>query len=358
MWNSLAATRSALVWAALALLAAPLAAQWQPFQVESRLVQIPVTITSSPGVPLDGLEVGDFVLLDNGRPQKFNLDTVGMGVAPISLIVAVQTSGISNAVLEKVRTIGAMIQPLITGERGCAGLVTFAETVDWIQECTGNADYIQGAFLRLRPGEPRAGRMLDAVHDAARRLGTRPKTRRVLLLISESRDRGSETDLETAVKLCEEESVTVYSFTYSAFKTAFTTKTAPITRLPNGSRRSTHDRFEPTSPPIFDRGARPTPPEQRVDILAALEELHRIDRTNTTQVLGFRTGGTAFPFTGQKGLEDAIVKLGTELHSQYVLSFVPDAATPGYHRVDVSTTQTGQFQIRARPGYWTAGSAP
>jgi VWFA-related protein len=341
-----------------ALVLAPLAAQWQPLQVQSRLVQIPVTITSGPGAPVDGLEAADFVLLDNGQPQKIVVDTLGTGVAPISLMVAVQTSGISASVLEKVRHVGGMIQPLITGERGCAGVVTFAEDVQWIQECTGNADFIEGAFQRLRPQDPRSGRMLDAVQEAVKRLAARPKTRRVLLLISESRDRGSETDLETAAKLCEEASVTVYSFTYSAFKTGFASKTAPITRIPMGGRRSSAGRFEPTSPPVYDRQARSTPPEQRVDVLAALEELHRIDKTNTTQVLAFRTGGTTFPFTRQKGLEDVISKLGAELHSQYVLSFVPDSATAGYHRVEVKVNKSGAMDLRARPGYWAGPVTP
>jgi VWFA-related protein len=348
----------AAVTAAAAIFLPQSFAQWQPLQVQSRLVQIPVTITSAPGTPIDGLEAADFVLLDEGKPQKITVDTLGTGVAPISLMVAVQTSGISAAVLDKVRNIGAMIQPLITGERGCAGVVTFAENVEWIQECTGNQDFIQGAFQRLRPQEPRSGRMLDAAHEAVRRLAARPNTRRVLLLISESRDRGSETDLETVAKLCEESSVIVYSFTYSAFKTGFASQTTPITRIPLGSRRSTNGKFEPTSPPIFDRGARPTPPEQRVDVLAALEELHRIDKTNTTQVLAFRTGGTTFPFTRQKALEDVVGKLGEELHSQYVLSFVPDTTTPGYHRVEVRVNRPGDSQLRARPGYWASPVTP
>jgi hypothetical protein len=37
-------------------------------------------------------------------------------VAPIALVVAIQASGISEPVLEKIRKIGGMIQPLITGE--------------------------------------------------------------------------------------------------------------------------------------------------------------------------------------------------------------------------------------------------
>jgi hypothetical protein len=74
---------------------------------------------------------------------------------------------------------------------------------------------------------------------------------------------------------------------------------------------------------------------------------------NATQVLAAATGGTTFPFTRQQGLETAIARFGTELHSQYVLSFVPQDAAPGYHNLEVSLARTGRYHIRARPGYWS-----
>ena len=39
-----------------------------------------------------------------------------------------------------------MIQPLITGERGCASLVAFAERVTWLQECTNDPYTLERAF--------------------------------------------------------------------------------------------------------------------------------------------------------------------------------------------------------------------
>ena len=54
------------------------------------------------------------------------------------------------------------------------------------------------------------------------------------------------------------------------------------------------------------------PAEERVDFLGALHDLARLGTANTTEVLAKGTGGTAFPFTRLKGLEDAIEKLGAE----------------------------------------------
>jgi len=343
--------------AAVLAFAFALAAQDRKFNVRSRLVQVPVVVTDAKGRAVDGLGAVNFRILDNGRPQKAVVDTLSTGLAPISLVIAVQSAGISVPVLEKVQKIGAMIQPLITGDRGCAALVSFAERVQWLQECTSDQDKLARAFQRLRPGEQKKARMLDAAYEAINRLRESSDVRRVLFFISETRDRGSETDLETVATLAQTAAVTVYAGTYSAFKTAFTTQAAPAPRTPDAPRRSTIGREEPGSPPRRDREPAPSPPEQRVDILGGLGELSRLQMVNTAEVLTSRTGGTMFPFARQKGLEGAVQGLGEELHTQYVLSFAPDASDPGYHRLEVQLNGCRGCRIRARQGYWLAGEA-
>ncbi len=59
-----------------------------------------------------------------------------------------------------------------------------------------------------------------------------------------------------------------------------------------------------------------------------------------------------FPFTREKGLEEAISKLGEDLHSQYVVTFAPDPLQEGYHALEFKVTNKSAFQIRARAGYW------
>jgi VWFA-related protein len=262
----------------------------------------------------------------------------------LALVVAVQSSGISAAALAKVRRIGAMIQPLVTGESGCAALVAFAERVDWRQDCTDDNDTLARAFLRLRPEGERRARMLDAVSESIERLRARPNVRRVVLVISESRDHGSQTRLESVVMAAQAAGVTIYAAPFSAFKTALTAKPSDFVPppLPKG-----------TPPP--SHASNPIPPLQdRMDILGGIAELARLGKTNTTHALASATGGAAFPFAGQKGLEDAIQKLGVELHTQYLLSFTPQTPAPGYHRLEVRLRRPGDFRLRARPAYWAA----
>jgi hypothetical protein len=127
-----------------------------------------VNVTDPKGRTIDGLDTKDFVVLDEGRPQKVTGDTIATGVAPIALMVAIQSSGISKAALEKVHNIGAMIQPqpLVTGERGCAAVVSFSTRVVWLQECTNSDDALARAFEQVRPGAAKTARLLDAVQES------------------------------------------------------------------------------------------------------------------------------------------------------------------------------------------------
>lgn len=345
----------------LVLLAAAVVATAQDprFGVQSRLVLVPVNVTDSKGRAVDGLELKDFTVYDNGRIQKPSVDTTVASVAPIALVVAIQSSGISRAVLEKVRKIGSMIQPFVTGEHGCAAVMSFAEITIWLQECTNNEDALARAFQSVRSGSATGGRMLDAVSEGIDRLQRRPKSRRILLLIAESRDRGSETTLEQAAMAAQKAGIVVYAATYSAFKTAFTTKSSANgePQMPKRPDKPSDETGTVTgAPPAcgpFGCQAPPVPRvDSRADALGGLRELIRLGKVNTTQVLTQGTGGATYSFTRLKGLEEAIQKLGVDLHSQYMLSFVPDDPAGGYHRLEVRVPGR-DVQVRARPGYWS-----
>lgn len=338
-----------------------LSAQESRFDIRSRLVLVPVNVFDANGRVLDGLEASDFQLLDNGRPQKILLDTSDSGVAPIALVIAVQSSGISSGVVEKLQDLGAMIQPLVTGERGYGAILSFDQQVTWLQDFTNDASLMKAAFYKirpvLRPGEDKEGRMLDAVQSAIERLSQRAGVRRVLLLISESRDRGSETPLETVAVAAQSAGVTVYAATYSAFKTGFAAKSGASEprrrlkpRMPTDEMGSVNGKM----PGKYNPWPRTPPPEQQIDALGGIGELARLYKTNTTEALARCTGGAQFSFTRRKALEEAIQKLGAELHSQYILSFVPADLTAGYHALEVKLNRSGEFGIRARPGYWLA----
>ncbi|MGD0618377.1 MAG: hypothetical protein ABSB67_12025, partial [Bryobacteraceae bacterium] len=89
-----------------------------------------------------------------------------------------------------------------------------------VQDFTSDPNAIADAFERLDSGSAApSGRMLDAVEMAAKMFaGSKANSRRVLLIISESRDRGSKIKLDRAVELVQQVGIVVYAATYSTRK--------------------------------------------------------------------------------------------------------------------------------------------
>jgi VWFA-related protein len=306
------------------------------FRSQANVVPVPVTVTDKKGRSVEGLSARDFRLIDDGVPREIILDTFDTGVAPISLVVAIQSSGISTPALTKIRRIGGMIQPLVTGSGGEVAVVTFDSEVTWLQDFTADSTKIQNAIRNIAPNGNMQARMLDTVVQTVDRMKQR-KGRKVLLVISESRDRGSKVDFEKAAEAVQREGVEVFGAHYSAYVTAFATKPEDQPAL--------HD-----APAPQIEGPDGPPP---TNILAIFTELARLGKTNAIQALTQATGGSDYPFVKERGIENAIEKLGAEVHSQYILIFpLPaDAAGPPLHRLDVSVPDHADYRIHSRQGY-------
>jgi VWFA-related protein len=75
---------------------------------------------------------------------------------------------------------------------------------------------------------------------------------------------------------------------------------------------------------------------------------------NPVEVFAKGTGGTQFSFAKQRGLEDAIQKIGLEIHSQYLITYNPNNTSEGgFHEIEVAVNRP-DVKVRTRPGYWMA----
>ena len=206
-------------------------------------------------------------------------------------------------------------------------MLSYDDQLSVFQQFTSNAGRLATAFKRIPPSGDQA-RMIDAAAEGIRMLAARPANRRrVLLLIGETRDRASKTKLQDAVTLAQQENVTVYTLSFSAFRERFTEGPGAIPSLVS---------FDP---------------------VAVFREIARLAKTNAAEAFSKYTGGSHLSFLKQKGLERAISRIGEELHSQYLLSFT-SSAQPGdqFHSIEVRVKNRPDVVVRTRPGYWL--SAP
>jgi VWFA-related protein len=317
--------------------------------VQVKVVIAPTTVLDRSGNYVNGLTIDDFRLSDNGKPQKITSDVT---FQPISLVVAVQCSSMLNDILPKIQKIGSMLDASVVGENGEAAVIAFDHRIRTLQDFTSDAGRIDAAMKTIKPGSSTAAQ-IDAVTTAVRMLAKRPDShRRVLLLISEKRDKGSEGKLREALTAAEFANVAIYSIDISHLVAQLTGQQSPMPpdpipataqHVPAGAVQT------PTTVDIQRNSGNFIP--LFVEIFKATKSLFIDD---SLDVFTRYTGGKQYSFVSQRSLEKAVVAVGEELHSQYLLSYTPDNLDEaGFHEIRVEVNRP-RLEVRTRPGYWVA----
>lgn len=321
------------------------------FRAQTNVVLAPVTVTTQGGSYVNGLEAVDFRLYDNRKLQDISMD---VSFTPISMVVAIQHNARTESILPKIKKIGNMLEALVIGEQGEAALVAFDHRIRTIQDFTNDGAKFTKALDRLMAGSS-SSRVIDASFYSINMLRKRPADRRrILVLISETKDRGSEGRMRDALLEAEFHNVIIYTININRAVTSLTAK-APAPR--------------PSAFPVASRpmpGVGPQTPhtvaqlrgEQSMSFTPVFVEIFSQVKSvfvpNHAEVFTRYTGGREYSFIGLKSLERAVSDLGDELHNQYILSYTPSNMDEGgYHKIQVQVNRPS-LEVRARPGYWMA----
>ncbi len=344
----------------LALVAAGIWAQQeipgQVFRTTVNVVVAPVTVEDGDRAYVHGLQPHEFRLTDNGAIQNIKVD---VSYIPISLVVAVQANVDTEAVRPKIQKIHSMLAPLVAGDQGEIAVVAFDHRIDVLQDFTTDADLIARAFEKIgkRSGSSTSA-LNDAVRASIRMLARRPADRRrVLLIISEARDKGSESKAKDVMVDAQLQNVLIESVNISRLLTT-------LTRKPDPPRP---DPIPPTARPQ-PAGVPPTSAATGtysggVNFMPLFVEIFKQTKAifvdNPLEVYTRYTGGREHSFTTQAGLENAISRIGEELHNQYIIAYNPNnKADGGFHEIKVEVIRNGKirsdYKIVTRPGYWMA----
>ena len=177
-------------------------------------VVTPVTVTDHEGNIVNGLQPYQFHLTDNGKEQDIHVD---VSYEPISLVVAVQANAGVDAILPQVRKIPELLSQFIIGDQGKAAVMAFDHRMQVLQPFTSDSTKIDEAVKKIHAGSS-TSRMVDAIGESVRMLSHEPKNRRrIVLLISETRDLGSEGKKREVLFAAEINNVEVYAVIMSRF---------------------------------------------------------------------------------------------------------------------------------------------
>ncbi len=320
---------------------------WAQFKSTVPLVVAPTTITDSKGRYVDGLTGADLILYDNNVPQKTQMDWMAY---PISLVVAVETGANSGAVLDKLGGSGILFTDLLAAYGGETAVLSFSDAVALQQDFTPDSTPVVHALRMLRKEGGNAC-MLDALERALTMLARRPAARRrIILMIAEKRDRGSEAKLVEVMAQAQRLNTAVYWLTYSPFLEPFTVKPKTAEDTKPEAKRIKMPKCAWCEKP--DDSAVP-PDLGPGGITYAIGELARLHKPDLAALFAATTGGRTMSFLKKSALEDAIQAIGEEVHSQYILTFQPQAAEPGeFHALRVVVRNRPELRVRTRQGYW------
>jgi VWFA-related protein len=285
-------------------------------------VLVPTLVEKSGGGVVYGLKQQDFILEDNGVPQKIRVQEE-MDTAPVALVVAVELGGVSELEFDKLAKLGPLLELFLSDGRGQAALVGFDSKPHLIRDFTHSSDTVNADLKHLEPGDG-GDAILDTVSYAVDLLQTQPKEyRRVLLLISEERDHGSKhTKPAQLIEKIGGSDVLVLSVSFSPARAELA-----------------HD--------IKDNGDNRT-----MSMISSLFMLVQAFKKNVTKEVAHMSGGEYNTFTGDKGFEKRVVASAQRARNRYLITFSPSDTTPGLHSIKVRLAQDYSAHVVARANYW------
>jgi len=330
-------------------------------KVQVALVNTPVTVRNVRGDMVHDLEAANFRISDNGVAQQ--ISHFDLGGDPISTVILIETSSRIAPLLPAITKTGIVFTQTVIGSTGEAAVVGFNDSVDKLQDFTANADLIEKTITRLGSGTS-GSKLYDAMAIGVEMLSGRPQAtaekagrRRVLMIVSEATDVGSDAKLGEVLRQAQLANVTIYSVGLST--TSAELRAKPKDTRPHATPPGTYP-----MPPLPGTVQTPTSEENRygnIDLMAlavwAVQHIHVQVKDHALEIAATATGGAHLATFKDRSIEKAIDEIGGELHSQYTISYTPTGSgATGYHEIKVSVLRKDakKLKVRARPGYFLA----
>ena len=293
-------------------------------RVRVNQVTTPVIVSDSSGEMVLDLKQKNFRVFDNGTEQK--IDHFDVGGDPLSIVLVMDASSHVAPMFPSMKRAGIVFAEAVMAQTSEAAILSYDSTVDLRSKFTTDTDAVT-EIIEHMPLGVQDSLLYDAMARGIAMLNERPAVRRrVMLVIGEAKDSGSEARLGEVLRQAQLANVTIYSIGLSTA--------------------------------MADLRAKPEHINETPDLLALAVWLVKTGLNaltpNSLAVASKATGGLHVNTLRDRSIEMAMDAVGGELHAQYTISYRPSGEDPdGYHEIKVEVDRRN-VTVRARPGYYIA----
>jgi VWFA-related protein len=317
----------------------------------AQLVNLPVVVRDKNGALVTTLNKDDFALAVDGRKQPiryFDRDND----LPLTLGLLVDTSGSVRSALDDERAASeTFLDQMVTSPGGRppdqAFLIQFAHEVDLLQNLSSSVPKLRAALNRVggeyrdnsygrgnsgnggygrRRGFGAGTTLYDAIYLGSNELMPKQRSRKAIIVLTDGEDRGSMETMGKAIAAAQRSETVIYAIYFKGEQ--------------HGSGGFGHGGMGGRG--RFPGGGGGRGGEQHIDGRKVLAQVTR------------ETGGRMFEVSGKQTFSAIYTQIGDELRSQYRLGYIPDAdaASDGFHRVELTELRDKKLFIQTRDGYY------
>jgi Ca-activated chloride channel family protein len=299
-------------------------------RTSSNLVMVPVSVTDQKGQAVQGLQVADFRLEEEGKQQEIS----GIGdpeQVPLEIALLIDVSGSTNTRFEFEKAAAARFLKEVLKKDDRASLFVIDRT-PVLKQVSTTADVAASQLMGFVPAADKGPTAFyDTVVEAAKYLEQRPaRHRRVVVVISDGADNFSEIIKKTiGTTVAEQNSASV----------------DVKNRVADRALREVERTLQRADAVFYS-----------INPAGNTMHLNVITRRGQEgmQTLADSTGGTTFIPEVDADLTNIFSRIAAELRGQYLLQYYANAeAPPGqFRRIQVSVPARIDVRVRARRGYY------
>jgi Ca-activated chloride channel homolog len=312
-----------------------------PIKIESKLVVVPVSVTDQKGLPVMGLQISDFRLLEENKQQT--LDQLSQAdQVPLEIAVLFDVSGSTDPMYQFEQQTAAQFLKEVMKPGDRASVITIGEK-PFVAAPLGTAESAGSRILSLVATKSYTA-FFDSVSFAANYLqkNAAPGSRKVVVVISDGEDNYSTSSLEALDKARAQMKNSTSGKPDEQFRKLLHEQQAAA-----DAKTVVKVMKDLQNADTVFYSVNPAGNSYQLNVISQRGQ-------STMQKFADDTGGTAFLPKKAEDLSLIFKRISSELRAQYLLQYYAesDYAVGRYINLQVNLPGKPQLKVRARNGYY------